>query len=264
MKHLLRADFYRLFHSKFFYILLAVAFGMSLLSFFLYLSIVAFAGQLIVGGQTVLDGSFTITLQDLQTFSFDGTVGYCAAIAAAIFICGDYSGGGIRNKILTGCGRMKIYFSHLIVMAAASVCFYLAGQFVVFAIGGFAFGWGDASVYDVLLRFVTGLFLSAANGAIFSAIAMLCERLPIALILSIVILFAVPIVFSLLVVAQNYIGGEAVKRAVQVFGWLTPMAQSSLILSGSRDFLAMCGFSCAWLVLSFFVFLLPFKKRDIK
>lgn len=264
MKHLLRADFYRLFHSKFFYILLAVAFGMSLLSFFLYLSIVAFAGQLIVGGQTVLDGSFTITLQDLQTFSFDGTVGYCAAIAAAIFICGDYSGGGIRNKILTGCGRMKIYFSHLIVMAAASVCFYLAGQFVVFAIGGFAFGWGDASVYDVLLRFVTGLFLSAANGAIFSAIAMLCERLPIALILSIVILFAVPIVFSLLVVAQNYIGGEAVKRAVQVFGWLTPSGQTTCLAGQTGDYWVMFGFSCAWILAAVFLFSLPFAKKDIK
>ena len=101
MKQLLRADFYRLLRSKFFYILLAVAFALSLIAFLLYLAIARLAEEDLF--------ALLLTAEDLQILSFDGTVGYCAAIAAAIFICGDYSGGGMRNKIVAGCGRRKIF-----------------------------------------------------------------------------------------------------------------------------------------------------------
>ena len=132
MKQLLRADFYRLLRSKFFYILLAVAFGLSLISFLLYLAIARLAEEDLF--------ALLLTAEDLQVLSFDGTVGYCAAIAAAIFICGDYSGGGMRNKIVAGCGRRKIFYSKLIVCSVVSVAVYLAMQVVVFAFGGAAFG----------------------------------------------------------------------------------------------------------------------------
>lgn len=258
MNHLLKADFYRLFRSKFYYILVGVAFLLAVLTFALYMAIVRFASaeaQLQIGAMTA---------EDFQKFSFDGTVGYCAAIAAAIFICGDYAGGGIRNKVLTGCGRKDIYLSKLVAVTFVSVCVYLATQLVVFVCGSIGFGWAGASAYDVASRFVAGLFLAAASGAVFTAISMLSEKLSLSLIVSIVLLFTLSLVMSLLTVAQVYFGSKAFDWFVRVFGWLTPMGQVTLLMGGSHDYWIMSAFSCAWILLSVFVFSRGFQRRDLK
>ena len=131
MSGLLKADFYRLFRSKFFDILGGVVLLLSLAVFALFALIVEFGGE--IGG--------AMTAGALQRLSFDGTVGYCAAIAAAVFVCSDFSGGGIRDKVARGCGRGKVFFSLWIALSFAVLVYYLLTQFVVFALGGAAFGW---------------------------------------------------------------------------------------------------------------------------
>lgn len=256
MKDLLRADFYRLFRSKFFYILLAVMAAVALLSGGMIWVIYAFAGSDVFG--------VSVSAEGLQRLSFDGTLGYCSAIAASIFICGDYGGGGIRNKVLTGCGRKKIYLSALLVCVFVSVCMYLLSQLIVLAFGGIAFGLSGVSAYDYASRFAAGLLLAASFGAVFSSIAMLCAKMSTALIVSIVLLFTLTILMSLLGVAQLYFDSAAFDRFVRVFGWLTPSGQTTCLAGQTGDYWVMFGFSCAWILAAVFLFSLPFAKKDIK
>ena len=236
---------------------LAVALALALVTFGLLVLIQTLASEM--AGEAL-----GLSVSAFQRLSFDGTVGYCAAIAAAIFICGDYAGGGIRNKVLTGCGRKDIYLSKLVAVTFVSVCVYLATQLVVFVCGSIGFGWEGASAYDVASRFAAGLFLAAASGAVFTAISMLSEKLSLSLIVSIVLLFTLSLVMSLLTVAQVYFGSKAFDWFVRVFGWLTPMGQVTLLMGGSHDYWIMSAFSCAWILLSVFVFSRGFQRRDLK
>ena len=145
MSGLLKADFYRLFRSKFFYILGGVVLLLSLAVFALFVLIVEFGGE--IGG--------AMTAGALQRLSFDGTVGYCAAIAAAVFVCSDFSGGGIRDKVARGCGRGKVFFSLWIALSFAVLVYYLLTQFVVFALGGAAFGWEGVRAAEEFSELVT-------------------------------------------------------------------------------------------------------------
>lgn len=256
MKQLLRADFYRLLRSKFFYILLAVAFALSLISFLLYLAIARLAEEDLF--------ALLLTAEDLQILSFDGTVGYCAAIAAAIFICGDYSGGGMRNKIVAGCGRRKIFYSKLIVCSVVSVAVYLAMQVVVFAFGGAAFGWQGVSGYDVACRFVAGLFMSLAYAAIFASFALLLQKLSSALVLGVVCIFAVTLVTSLLAVAEQSLDMAAFEWLYKIFAHLTPMGHNSLMQTGAGNFWALSAISVAWVVLAVVAVPICFKRCDIR
>ena len=101
MKALLRADLYRLLHSKFFYILAAVALALALVTFGLLVLIQTLASEM--AGEAL-----GLSVSAFQRLSFDGTVGYFSVIASAVFICGDYAGGGIRGKIVIGIDITKV------------------------------------------------------------------------------------------------------------------------------------------------------------
>lgn len=258
MKALLRADLYRLFRSKFFYILLIVSFALALITFLLYLAI----SEISEGEDGLMP--FVMTAEQLQMLSFDGTIGYMAAIAAAIFVCGDYSGGGMRNKVVIGCGRRKIFYSKLIAISFASVCIYIAIQIVVFVLGGGAFGWEGASAYHVISRFIAGLFMSLACAAIFTSVALLVQKLSSSLIFGIVVIFAVTMIVSLLSVAASMLDSAAFDWIYKIFARLTPMGQNSLLMAGEDDYWVLTAISAAWVLLAVFAVPVWFKKRDIK
>lgn len=256
MKDLLKADFYRLFRSKFFYILLGVAFIFALFTFSLYMVIAKIAEEEFLG--------VPFTAEIFQQLSFDGTVAYFTVIAAAIFICGDYSGGGMRNKILIGCGRTNIYRSKLIVMIFVSVCMYLVPQIVVFVCGGLGFGWQGTSAYAVFSRFAAGLLLSVALASLFTAVSILSEKLSLSLVMGIVLMLAVSLITGLLEVGKNYFDSDLYNNFLKVLCWLTPIGQNSLLAGGSDDFWIMGIFSLAWFIASFFAGPALFKNRAVK
>ncbi len=247
---LLKADFYRLFRSKFFYILGAVIFVLSLAVLGLYVLVVNFGG--------------TMTAEGFQRLSFDGTVGYCAAIASAIFVCSDHSGGGIRDKVVTGCGRRKVFYSEWIVLSVASVCYYLLPQIVVFAFGGAVFGWADARVCDVLSLFVAGIFVSLAYAAIFCSISLLLKKLSHALLLSVLGMFGISLILGVLSVAEFYMDSSAFSVFCDVLRYITPVGQNSVLASGSDAYWALSAAACGWLLLAGIGVPLLFARQDLK
>lgn len=253
MSGLLKADFYRLFRSKFFYILGGVVLLLSLAVFALFALIVEFGGE--IGG--------AMTAGALQRLSFDGTVGYCAAIAVAVFVCSDFSGGGIRDKVARGCGRGKVFFSLWIALSFAVLVYYLLTQFVVFALGGAAFGWEGVRAAEAVSLFVAGVGISLANAAIFCALSVLLKKISSALLVGILLLFGVSLLQGVLAVAEIYIGKEAFSVFCDVFAYLTPAGQTSLLASGGNGWIAAAA-SCGWLLLVGLGVPPLFARQDLK
>ena len=257
MKALLRADLYRLLHSKFFYILAAVALALALVTFGLLVLIQTLASEM--AGEAL-----GLSVSAFQRLSFDGTVGYFSVIASAVFICGDYAGGGIRGKIVIGCGRREIFYSKLILSAAMSAVLYLIGQAAVFVLGGIYFGWEGVSAYDTVSLFIAGLAMSLAFAAVFSGLALILQKLSSALVFGIVAMFALSLVLSLLSAAGSAVDSRAFTVFCDVFARLTPVGQNTALAAGADDYWVHTAVSLAWVAASALLVPLRFKKLDLK
>lgn len=96
MRNCLRADFARLFRSRFFWLLAAFLFA---------------AGILDAQDHSPIDTSLLLFVSGVSLLS---------SLFAAFFIGTDYSDGTIRNKLIVGKTRAAIYFSNLITVFAAA------------------------------------------------------------------------------------------------------------------------------------------------
>lgn len=104
MCNCLRADFVRLFRSRFFWILIVFLFGSGALS--------------------ASDKHNKMLDNDLLSVIM--VVMLLGAVFAAFFIGTDYSDGTIRNKLIVGNRRAAVWFSNLIVCCAAAELMYLS------------------------------------------------------------------------------------------------------------------------------------------
>ncbi len=110
MIKLLKADFFRIKKSKLTLIILIIAVVLPLLTSLMYLGINSLPGLEenplgnIFVGKTIIGGSYSIS----------NNFGLVLVIFSAIFVGMDLSNGTLRNKIIAGNDRVKIYFSHLI------------------------------------------------------------------------------------------------------------------------------------------------------
>lgn len=107
MSRLLRANFMRLSKNKPFYICMA------LMAFIgIYLPVTDYRKMITSGAVFGPDKNF---------FAFNVCMGVVAAFFISMFIGTEYSCGAMRNKIVTGKSRVKIYFANLITVYAALI-----------------------------------------------------------------------------------------------------------------------------------------------
>lgn len=144
MCNCLRADFVRLFRSRFFWILIVFLFGSGALSTF--------------------DNSGRALDNDLILIF--AAVMLLGPIFAAFFIGTDYSDGTIRNKLIVGNSRAAVYFSNLIVCCAAAELMTLSFSLPMVTLGPIT-GRGYAQTAEELL-----FRLLIVNIALFAAIAL--------------------------------------------------------------------------------------------
>ncbi len=122
MFDLLRTDFYRIFKSKVFYVLLGICFGLPLLTVLMVFGINK-GGEALLGVDgddfSLINGKLLIS----GIYGLSSNVGLILPIFLVILVGGDMSNGLLRNKILVGKSKIQIYFSHLIVVTIiALIC----------------------------------------------------------------------------------------------------------------------------------------------
>ncbi len=238
MLKLLRAEFFRVKKFKPFYILLAINLALALINFF----------------DTV--GTFRYNPEYnafyLMRIGMGGGIsllGIYAAVLAGLFIGREYSSGAMRNKVLVGSSRPRIYLSKLIAVAFMCVCVYCVYHLFNFVFGSIFLDWGRLSFSDVLLHFAAGLLMVLSYSAVMTALSMLSRSTVTSLLVGI---FCV-LVFSFLVtwfeqeIAGSYhmdaVTGEiafycdwpeALRKVCAFFDRLIPSGQSVVLCSDAK------------------------------
>lgn len=184
MINLLKADFYKLVKNKATYIAFIVCILLSLFTVLLYKAIASM-------GEAV--GGFNISAKALMfgAFALSTNTGLLIPIFAGIFTISDVRHGTIRNKILFGENRTKVYLSHLIVSACFSVVSAII-SFLTLAISGIIFfEYGASFSADELWNFIR-CFIIGILGYVFIAsisvfFALVTKSTPLTCVLTLLI-----------------------------------------------------------------------------
>lgn len=155
MSKLLRADFYRMYHSKKFWICAV--------------SMLIVALLLIVMQYTAMD--YVVAL-DRVIFLPITFYGLAIGALVAFFVGDDFSDGVIRNKLVAGRGRSAVYLSNLISGWSACIVIYILTTGVTAAVGLKLFE-KNVSSSQFMTYLGLGLFTCLAFGSLFGMISML-------------------------------------------------------------------------------------------
>ena len=258
MFKLLRADLYRALRYKVFWVLLA---GNALLGFIAVLN--AYSFYVNFGPQY---NAFYAMQQGLGGGC--GLLGILSAIIISVFIGHEYAAGGMRNKIMTGGGRVRVYLSKLVLSCGMCVLVYLSFHAMNFVFGSALLGWEGVPAGQILLTLLAGLMFTLAYACIFTAVGMLSKSTVAGLLIGIlgtlVMAFAVMYLQGEL---GGYYGHDPADPEGAVFYpcewpmWLQNLARGFIALIPTGTSLPFaepvignlgtyCARSCLWIALS--------------
>ena len=179
MRNLLRANFFRLFKSKIF-----------------YLAIIAMAALAAFTTWNQWDEmrkyGATVTV-DYALFLSQVVYGIVAAIFVSLFVGVEYSDGTIRNKLLVGRKRVDIYLANFITCAATLAIVYTASTAAALGLGVLLLEPSAVPAEHLWIAFGMGFFAVLAYAAIYNFIAMLLSNKTYTAIASILLAFGLMI-----------------------------------------------------------------------
>lgn len=162
MRRLLKANFSRLVKNRLFWILMVAELFMGAL-----FPVLHYMDNIEEKSGWTMDASI---------FIYALMVPLMASLLTALFIGSEYSDGTMRNKLIVGHGRNKIYVANLI--ANMEAAFLLCFSFLLshICVGVPLLGWFTSDMKKVLAYFLVILAMVAACTAIFTLIAMLSSN----------------------------------------------------------------------------------------
>lgn len=160
MRKLLSANLARLWKDKVFWIAVAAMLVFNLIN--------------VLGGvkAAIREGSeFSYTL-DYYCYGFLPMFGVVAAAFISLFQGTEYSDGTLRNKLIIGHTRVKLYLANLLTNYVGSLIILMAG-FVASVAGIPVLGWLKMGTWATVSYLVISLLMTGAQCALFTFIAML-------------------------------------------------------------------------------------------
>lgn len=284
MNRLLRANFSRLFKNKPFWICFAIPLALDLLA-------------LLVELLSKIPFRRTQVPLEPQLFGNAESIGLLLSIFAGMFFGTEHSDGGLRNKLIVGHSRVKIYLANLITCAAAGVMMFAADFTVNLALGLAREHMRSASWGEILLRVWIVVCAIAAVSAILVLIVMLVRSRSGGVTFSICVYLAMTICAAMIVskLAEpeyltpmtvtyleefdengetrtetvteknpNYVGGTA-REVLETLNDLLPVSQMIRTPEGGFDNgAALPGYSVGILLIFTIGGTLSFRKLDLK
>lgn len=180
MFKLLDAGFTRIKKSKVSIVLLAYTIGIALFMIYTQYSDMKEYGETIIIDQLFVN-SITI-------------IGAVIAIFTCLFIGTEYSDGTLRNKIIVGASRIKIYLSNLIIVSITTLLSEILYLIIIAIIGIPLFGGLHMTLGNFALIFIDIIGIVFAYSAVFTFISMLLSNKTISVIISIALFFAFMII----------------------------------------------------------------------
>ncbi len=260
MLKLLRADFYRLFRSKSFYICTLVAIALSLMD--LWISYVAYKTmpeQKEVFAAILPDSGIDFGIKVLA----NGNVEMLLSIIIAIFITAEFSHGTMKNVVSKGYSKIKIYFSKYITMLTATYIVLFLGMIIGTINATFTSGkLGDFNAENVAWIFKSlgiEIVLNAAFVAILVLVSMIVRNLGGVIAINILgVMTVMPLIFMLL----QYIAKGKIKFTE--YDLFTNITTSIAKGTQTSDLLRAVIVGCIYFILMTGIGIFAFKKSDIK
>lgn len=180
------------------------------------------------------------------------------AAFAAVFVCGDYGNGIIKNVLTKGYTRSEVYFTKYIVSLIVCFCYALIAYLTGFLCGTLMWNIGSSwSGKFVLLIFIQLLAVAAFN-ALFNFLAALFKRVGSVLAISI----AMPIILSLLLSVLELLISSTEIRISNL--WLSgALMLAASPLSGAKDLLVSAACSIVYGIIFTVLGWLLARKREV-
>lgn len=161
MSRLLSAGFTRLFKNKLFYASIVILFGMGIAAGYSQYT-------------DYIKGYWADYASALFSYSF--IVGCSAAVMSSMFSGSEYSDGTIRNKIISGCNRVDIYLSNLVINFISAMMAVAAYLIPYLAICLLTLEKSEIPTKALVIYGIVSIFSLAAFCAIYNAITMLTAK----------------------------------------------------------------------------------------
>ena len=176
MRNLICASLSRLWKEKIFWA--ALAFMAAAGIFFTVIQHIA--------QQPYRDPAYPITPEGF-CFNFHQLIGVASAMVCCLFLGREFQDGALRNKLIAGYPRWKVYLSGLTVNAAASVLLALGYSLAACLCGMPVFGGFVVSPGEVLLLILSCVLYVAVYASLFTMIQMLSGSRAAAVVLCILL-----------------------------------------------------------------------------
>ena len=144
MANLLAEGYRRLFKGKRFYIVMAVMAAIPVL-----LSLLYYASNKFIESEIAQQGESAELLRSMKQyadsilFSNDGLMVLLVGITSGMLIVQDFRNNTIRNKIIIGHSRTKIYLANLIVSVTVMLIYEAVYLIVAVVVGGIMLGFKE-------------------------------------------------------------------------------------------------------------------------
>ena len=196
MRNLIKIDLIRILKDKLFLIAAIITGAFALFTPLLYKLLFSAIGLDDTSG---MEGMFSIGARDMffQSFSPGNNLGIIIPIFVTIILCKDFSWGTVRNKLISGKKRWKVFLSTFITCSVTMCAFMLTHGLLTLGVSLILFDYGVAfdtaelgyMLLSVLFEMLVYIFISA----LISFFTVLTRKAGVAVVLY----FAVNFFFSI-------------------------------------------------------------------
>lgn len=257
MKNLLAHELFKLKKNKTMYIVFFLAFAFSLI-----LAVLTIAVPEEIGGKITGSEGLSLAVGGNQLWFI-----MCAVIISSIVVT-EYQRGIIRNTVMSGNQRYKIYLTKYIVSIVSAIVMFTMVVIVSTVAASIANGWGDITVGKFILMYLHVLLQYAAVIAVILLIADLTRSPGAALGTNIALI----LVFSLIgeFGIRIEVNGEVITKGNKVLEFIGDLYVGILSqraamanLTTAKIIQYICTAICT-LIAAFMGGVFLFNKRDLK
>lgn len=263
MKHLLKADFYRIKKSVLAKIALIIAVVYPLITSLLYLGIDAFMEFISKESGESFFPLFDAKTILQTTFSLSNDMGLVIPLFCAIFICNGISSGTLRNKIISGNSHKNVYLSHLLTSVIFNVIIITIYALFSLLFSTLFFGFSDEFsidyLIDILEWLVSGVLTYVFISTVTTLIALVSRGIGGTIIFTLVSCTGIGFLSTLC----QFIGSkEALKDIIYIMPtYISTVGIGNMSLT---NFVTGCGFTLLFSLLNVFIGIKWFLSKDIK
>ncbi len=222
MSNLLRAELVKIRKSKSLKVMIGIIFGFAMFSALIYSTIdnkTDGALSFVVDGRSIFTSSF----------SFSNNVGIVIPIVLIMYLCVEFSNGTVRNKIIAGNSKSKIYLVNFIVVTALGALYVILNAILSFLIAVIFFDYGKAingaEVVHILKVTLLGCLMYISLFSFVTLLAMIIKKTGVSVVLYLLFVIVVS-VFQ--IVHQLEMGG-----VLEFIFKVSPLGQMIVIMKDS-------------------------------